>query len=220
MENQDINLSKKSILLCEDDKIALDYENILKLHYPKKKICYFPAHDSLPFSFENSASDILLDRSDKLRALTDNDIIILTCNNLLKKFQIKNDVDHFLFLSKNQIIDSNLILNKLIEFNHSNQANAYNKLEFSLRGDILDIYNNNNNPYRISFFDNMIESIKEFNPQTQLTYKEEKENVVIINPNIEALEPNTKNSYLEDIITGYEIYTINRSDIILSLIHI
>ena len=215
MENQDINFSKKSILLCEDDKIALDYENILKLHYPQKKICYFPAHDSLPFSFENSASDILLDRSDKLRALTDNDIIILTCNNLLKKFQIKNDVDHFLFLSKNQIIDSNLILKKLIEFNHSNQANAYNKLEFSLRGDILDIYNNNNNPYRISFFDNMIESIKEFNPQTQLTYKEEKENVVIINPNIEALEPNTNNSYLEDIISGYEIYTINRSDIIL-----
>ncbi|MDC3097329.1 helicase-related protein, partial [Alphaproteobacteria bacterium] len=40
-------------------------------------------------------------------------------------------------------------------------------------------------------------------------------NVVIINPNIEALEPNTNNSYLEDIITGYEIYTINRSDIIL-----
>ena len=61
----------------------------------------------------------------------------------------------------------------------------------------------------------MIESIKEFNPQTQLTYKEEKENVVIINPNIETLEPNTNNSYLEDIISGYEIYTINRSDIIL-----
>ena len=61
----------------------------------------------------------------------------------------------------------------------------------------------------------MIESIKEFNPQTQLTYKEEKEKVVIINPNIEALEPNTNNSYLEDIISGYEIYTINRSDIIL-----
>ena len=39
----------------------------------------------------------------------------------------------------------------------------------------------------------MIESIKEFNPQTQLTYKEEKENVVIINPNIEALEPNKNN---------------------------
>ena len=32
----------------------------------------------------------------------------------------------------------------------------------------------------------MIESIKEFNPQTQLTYKEEKEKVMIINPNIEA----------------------------------
>ena len=89
MENPISKFGNKSILLCEDDKIALDYENILNIHYPHKKICYFPAHDSLPFSSESSSSDILLDRSEKLLTLTHNDIIIITCNNLLKKFQIK-----------------------------------------------------------------------------------------------------------------------------------
>ena len=215
MENPISKFGNKSILLCEDDKIALDYENILNIHYPNKKICYFPAHDSLPFSSESSSSDILLDRSEKLQTLTHNDIIIITCNNLLKKFQINKDANHFLTLTKNQTIEANTILEKLVEFNHSSQANAYNKLEFSLRGDILDIYNSNNNPYRISFFDNVIETIKEFNPQTQLTFKDEKERIDIFNPNIELLEPSTKDSYFEDIVMGYSIYTINRSDIIL-----
>ena len=215
MENPISKFGNKSILLCEDDKIALDYENILNIHYPHKKICYFPAHDSLPFSSESSSSDILLDRSEKLQTLTHNDIIIITCNNLLKKFQINKDANHFLTLTKNQTIEANTILEKLVEFNHSSQANAYNKLEFSLRGDILDIYNSNNNPYRISFFDNVIETIKEFNPQTQLTFKDEKERIDIFNPNIELLEPSNKDSYFEDIVMGYSIYTINRSDIIL-----
>ena len=215
MENPISKFGNKSILLCEDDKIALDYENILNIHYPHKKICYFPAHDSLPFSSESSSSDILLDRSEKLQTLTHNDIIIITCNNLLKKFQINKDANHFLTLTKNQTIEANTILEKLVKFNHSSQANAYNKLEFSLRGDILDIYNSNNNPYRISFFDNVIETIKEFNPQTQLTFKDEKERIDIFNPNIELLEPSNKDSYFEDIVMGYSIYTINRSDIIL-----
>ena len=38
----------------------------------------------------------------------------------------------------------------------------------------------------------MIETIKEFNPQTQLTFKDEKEKIDIFNPNIELLEPSTK----------------------------
>ena len=106
---------------------------------------------------------------------------------ILKKFQINKDANHFLTLTKNQTIEANTILEKLVEFNHSNQANAYNKLEFSLRGDILDIYNSNKNPYRISFFDNVIETIKEFNPQTQLTFKDEKESIDILAKNLSRI---------------------------------
>ena len=60
-----------------------------------------------------------------------------------------------------------------------------------------------------------LETIKEFNPQTQLTFKDEKERIDIFNPNIELLEPSNKDSYFEDIVMRYSIYTINRSDIIL-----
>ena len=91
----------------------------------------------------------------------------------------------FLRLKQIKKIDINEIIKKLVNFGHSNNANVYNKLEFSLRGDILDIYNHNKNPFRISLFDNVIESIKEFNPQTQLTYKEELEEILLVNSLIE-----------------------------------
>ena len=50
-----MNFEKPSVVLCEDDKSASDLYNILISIYPKDNICYFPAHDSLPFSDEKSS---------------------------------------------------------------------------------------------------------------------------------------------------------------------
>lgn len=52
--------------------------------------------------------------------------------------------------------------------------------EVSLRGDILDIYMlNTNDAYRISFFDNEVESIRKFDVQTQKSDKKEYESISI-----------------------------------------
>ncbi|WP_120819559.1 transcription-repair coupling factor [Helicobacter pylori] len=45
--------------------------------------------------------------------------------------------------------------------------------EASFRGDIVDIYAPNSKAYRLSFFDTECESIKEFDPITQMSFKEE-----------------------------------------------
>ena len=55
-----MNFENPSVVLCEDDKSALDLYNILISIYPQDNICYFPAHDSLPFSDEKSSKEILL----------------------------------------------------------------------------------------------------------------------------------------------------------------
>ncbi len=44
--------------------------------------------------------------------------------------------------------------------------------EASFRGDIVDIYAPNSKAYRLSFFDTECESIKEFDPITQMSFKE------------------------------------------------
>ena len=207
--------NSKFILLCEDDKIALDFLNIYKAQYPSIKICYFPAHDSLPFSTEKSSEQILLDRSKSLININKNEVIIITCNNLLKLIEINKGVDHYFKIKTNQQLELKEIVKKLVEFGHNNNPNVYNKLEFSLRGDILDIYNYQTNPYRISFFDNTIESIKQFNPQSQLTNKKEIDEITIVNPFIESTETNHKSTNILELLEGYDIKTLNRGDLIL-----
>ena len=116
--------NSKFILLCEDDKIALDFLNIYKAQYPSIKVCYFPAHDSLPFSTEKSSEQILLDRSKSLININKNEIIIITCNNLLKLIEINKDVEHYFKIKTNQQVELNEIIKKLVEFGHNNNPNV------------------------------------------------------------------------------------------------
>ena len=74
-----MNFEKPSVVLCEDDKSALDLYNILISFYPQDDICYFPAHDSLPFSDEKSSKEILLERSFQLIKLQKKQIIPFGC---------------------------------------------------------------------------------------------------------------------------------------------
>src|SRR5210317_246976 len=210
-----MNFEKPSVILCEDDKSALDLYNIFISVYPKDDICYFPAHDSLPFSDEKSSKEILLERSFQLIKLQKQKIIIISCNNLLKKFFIQHDNKHYFKLDINQEISLSEILETLVNFEHVNNANIYNRCEFSYRGDILDIYNYHPNPYRISFFDNTIESIREFSPQTQLTNKKSLDSITIVNPNYENKIDSSEGISLLSYLENRNIYSFNRSDIVL-----
>ncbi len=65
-------------------------------------------------------------------------------------------------------IKLNLIKNGYLKVSKVDQS-----LQFANRGDILDIYSvNNDNPVRIEFFDNEIESIRYFDLATQVSIKE------------------------------------------------
>jgi len=100
-----MDFNNPSIILCEDDKSALDLYNILQAINPKSDVCYFPAHDSLPFSDEKSSNEILLERSFQLINLQKRKIVIISCNNLLKKFSTNSQKDHSFTLSVNQTYD-------------------------------------------------------------------------------------------------------------------
>ena len=61
----------------------------------------------------------------------------------------------------------------------------YEPGQFAMRGGILDIYSfGNEHPYRIELFDTEVDSIRIFNPETQLS--ERKLLQVSILPNIET----------------------------------
>ena len=81
-----MDFNNPALILCEDDKSALDLYNILLAINPKNDVCYFPAHDSLPFSDEKSSNEILLERSFQLINLKKKKLLSLAVIIFLKSF--------------------------------------------------------------------------------------------------------------------------------------
>src|ERR1700683_3900794 len=82
-------------------------------------------------------------------------------------------------------INLNELMEKFVHYGFERSDFVYEPGQFALRGGILDIYSfGNEKPYRIELFGNDIDSIRIFDPQTQLS--ERKLLQVNIIPNIET----------------------------------
>ena len=98
--------------------------------------------------------------------------------------------------------------------------------EVSIRGDILDIYlPNHKNPFRIAFFGDEVESIREFDTQTQLCAKEEIESIEILPAMFclnaesyeemkEKIQENTELLGEKNLIATYGFWYLDQSEIL------
>ena len=132
--------NKKTIILCEDDKIALDVEKVLNNHFTNLNINYFPAHDFVAFSDSPSSAEILLSRPACLEKLLHTEVLIITINCLLTKFSINDELLRKITITNKSKIKLNEVLENLVSFGYNHQNNVHTKLEFSLRGDISVSY--------------------------------------------------------------------------------
>lgn len=98
--------------------------------------------------------------------------------NYFKSINLKVNEDYDLNELKNYFLDSLYEVVDVIEMEG----------EVSFRGDIIDVYPPNSKPIRISFFDSIIEDIKEFDISTQLSNKDKFIESININPAFFYLE--------------------------------
>lgn len=91
----------------------------------------------------------------------DYDIIILSPEALFQKFPNKDFVFcHSLTIEKNKTYDIKNVVEKLTKMGYTRQDVVLERGDFSLRGDTLDIFEiKEENPIRISFFDDEVEDI-------------------------------------------------------------
>src|SRR5580698_4800109 len=88
-------------------------------------------------------------------------------------------------LKSGDSIDLNGLMEKFVDYGFQRTDFVYEPGQFALRGGILDIYSfGNEKPYRVELFGNEVDSIRIFDPQTQLS--ERKLLQVSIIPNIET----------------------------------
>lgn len=95
---------------------------------------------------------------------------ISTIHTISSKKRFKDNILH---IKKGECISPSKLVDYLISNGYSKVNKVEEVFEFSLRGEILDIFTpSNSNPIRIEYFDDEIEDIREFSTALELSFKE------------------------------------------------
>jgi len=168
-----LNTDRATVVICADSITAEKTVNEATLFFPDKKILYFPEYSQEPFEKIRVLPDITSARVDTLDNLdsSQNCLIVSTPYGLLKKLPSRSV---FRSAIKEINIGQELSRDDLLQyfdisgFINVEVVNAPG--EFTIRGDKLDVFPiNYEYPLRIEFFDNIVECINIYNPETQRT---------------------------------------------------
>ncbi|WP_000616254.1 transcription-repair coupling factor [Helicobacter pylori] len=166
------------ILACKDFKESELAKEVISYFKPNTKAILFPEfrakkNDDLRSFFEEFLQ-LLGGLREFYQALENKQeaIIIAPISALLYPLPKKELLESFkiTLLEKYNLKD---LKDKLFYYGYEILDLVEVEGEASFRGDIVDIYAPNSKAYRLSFFDTECESIKEFDPTTQMSLKED-----------------------------------------------
>ncbi len=166
------------ILACKDFKESELAKEVISYFKPNTKAILFPEfrakkNDDLRSFFEEFLQ-LLGGLREFYQALENKQetIIIAPISALLHPLPKKELLESFkiTLLEKYNLKD---LKDKLFYYGYEILDLVEVEGEASFRGDIVDVYAPNSKAYRLSFFDTECESIKEFDPTTQMSLKED-----------------------------------------------
>ncbi len=191
--------SVKNQLVVMPDKesaayLCNDIENIFgeqDVKFFKKSVLFFPSSYKHPKNFEKIDNTNVLLRTEVLNKLQTGKkhlIIVTYPDALLEKVVSQSFFEkNTLRLKMGEKISVDAITEMLTDFQFERVDFVVEPGQFAVRGGIIDVYSySNENPYRIELFGDEIESIRTFEPSSQLSV--EKLNHVKIVPNSQNSE--------------------------------
>ena len=242
LEKTDINLTEDSVpwflisllkkykqinFLCKSNEEIISLSNKINILCPQIQILCFPSFDCPIFSSISPTSNNKAHRISTLIELSKNDfdkrIILYSLDSLFLKI-LPKDVfkNRYLILEKkkNKSVTVENITHFLKNNSYFRVETVRQKGEFSIRGNIIDFFSPNNGyPTRIDSFASEIESIKKFDPISQLSFDRKEKTIlipaseVILNEksiqkfrvNFRTFNIKNKNEYYENISQGINV---------------
>ena len=160
----------------EAEGLVSDLISILgeELVYP------FLVDDSPMVEFLMSSQEKIISRVEALRFLTDSSKKgILVCNIAASRLILPSPnvfKDSIVKISVGEECDQHALIHQLKEIGYRKVTQVQTQGEFSLRGDILDIFEISQlEPYRIEFFGDEVDGIRSFEVETQLSKENQTE---------------------------------------------
>ncbi len=182
---------KKVVIIVPDRETGDTVFNDIITFTNVKNVKFFNISKFFPFSrilHEKSyASDIM---SLLYSLITgEQDIIIIPCSVFLKKFISPEKINsNIINVKKGDTLDREVLSYVLTEYGYEREYILSEKGEFSIRGDIIDIFlPNYEYPVRITLWDDFVEEINFFNIQSQKRYKNKNIVEISIIPNTEFI---------------------------------
>ena len=178
------------VIVGNDAEDAQYIQNDLQNLLEKKEILYLPSSYKKAYSFSEQNNHHILLRAQTLNALLNakkGGDLIVTFPDALQELLVRKEklIENTLFLKTGEKINVDFMLDLLIEYGFNRTDFVYEPGEFSIRGGIIDVFSFGNElPYRIELFDDEVESLRTFDPETQLSERKISELTII--PNINA----------------------------------
>jgi transcription-repair coupling factor (superfamily II helicase) len=177
------------VVICEDAEYAAYLHNTLENLTNALDLFYFPSSFKNRKNFRLLNSSHVMLRAEALMKWSgggNKKIIITYPEAIFEKVILPNVLSgNIIQIKTNQTLDIDGMIEKLVNYGFERTDFVYEPGQFALRGGIFDIYSfGNEKPYRLELFGNDVDSIRIFDPETQLS--ERKLLQVNIIPNIET----------------------------------
>lgn len=138
-----------------------------------ENVYIFPDDDYLTKKAIATSPELMYMRMRFLNNIKEINKSILIChtNSLLKKLPLKSKLEEKkINIYKDAVIERDDFIRKLDDIGYKRESLVTNTGEYSVRGFVIDIFPIfEDHPIRIEFFDNLIEDIKYFDENTQLS---------------------------------------------------
>ena len=195
------SLSKCQVIVCHDWEEANALFSDLKQILDPRLVKLFPSSFKKPYEFEETENANVLERAEVLSALNkenqDPFLIISYPNALAEKVLNKKTLVENTFSGNlGDTLDVDFLTEFMHEYGFEMVDFVYEPGDFAVRGGIIDVYSfSSNKPFRLELFGDIIESIRTFNPDSQLSDQDlESFNIV---PNIQhSLQKEERESFL------------------------
>jgi transcription-repair coupling factor (superfamily II helicase) len=165
-----------------------DLEGLL----PGENVRFFPDSFKRPAFFDDLNPSQILQRSEAASKMTaphtgieTGKTVIVTYPEALFEKVVRPDVlaQSRIEVQKGEKLDIDFVISVLVEYGFERADFVYEPGQFSIRGGIIDLYSFGNDlPYRIELFDDEVETIRVFDPLSQLSQRNL--NAVSIVPNL------------------------------------
>ena len=197
---------KKSVVLVVSSLYEANkmYQSLLNY---TDDVLFFPMDDFLTSEALAISPELKTNRIDTINKILENNkrIVVTNLMGYLRFLPPKKQFTKYtLDFKVNNEIDMEELIHKLDLMGYKREVTVSSTGEMAVRGFVIDIFGiGMNNPIRLEFFGNMIEEIREFDYETQLTIK--KLDKVRIDANTEFLvDTDTENLKYRDIVKYVE----------------